>query len=80
MAGRQRTSPLSRTKNLRVTVEACRQRLQVGRPLILIDARKSDDWNASLSQCRGAIRVDPDALPFVAPPCPKRNYIVVYCG
>jgi hypothetical protein len=80
MAGRQRTSRAARASALRVTVDACRQRLQVGRPLVLIDARTNDQWATSPSKGRGATRIDPDALPFVAPPCPKRNYIVVYCG
>lgn len=80
MSGRQRTSRSPRTEALRVGVEACRQRMQVGRPLVLIDARKNDQWLASPSRCRGAIRIDPGAMPFAAPPCPKRNYIVVYCG
>jgi hypothetical protein len=68
-----------RRSSLRVTVDACRVRVQTGEPTVFIDARKAEDRAASTSQIAGSIRLLADD-PLLRPPCQKRNYIVVYCA
>jgi hypothetical protein len=66
-------------ERLVVAVDVCRVRLQTGRPVVFVDARKPDDWRAKQLKITGAVRLKRDAdshcLPYT-----KHDYIVVYCA
>jgi hypothetical protein len=69
----------TRREQLAVSVDSCRVRLQTGEEILFVDARKPEDWAASERKIAGAIRLLPGQCP--APlPCPKHNYLVVYCA
>lgn len=65
-------------KALTITVDECRVRWQTGAPLVVVDARRPDDWTASAVQIQHAHRLDPERLPaeFTAP---KGRALLVYC-
>ncbi len=69
----------TRREQLTIGVDPCRVRLQTGEEILFVDARKPEDWVTSEHKITGAIRLLPGQCP--APlPCPKHNYLVVYCA
>lgn len=70
---------LERSQGIAVGVDACRVRLVEGQPTTFLDARRRDHWDASASMIAGAVRLAADVVP-IRLPCPKHNYIVVYCA
>jgi hypothetical protein len=72
-------SPKTHRKQLAVDVDACRVRLQTGKPVIFVDARRPEDWAAGELKITGAVRLAAESTP-VHLPCPKHCYMVVYCA
>jgi hypothetical protein len=64
---------------LAVDVDACRVRVQTGKAVFFVDARRPEDWAASELKISGAVRLVSESNP-VHLPCPKHFYIVVYCA
>ncbi len=69
----------ARRETLSVSVDACRVRMQTGEAVVFLDVRKDEDRAASPSQIAGSLRLAA-ADGAAQPPCPKHNYIVVYCA
>jgi hypothetical protein len=73
-----------KTKSVRppkriISIDDCRIRLLNGEPTTFVDARRPEDWAASEVKVAGASRFEPgDGIAYL--PCPKHNYIVVYCA
>lgn len=75
---RRRSKPVQK-EQLTVSVDDCRVRLQTGKPIVFLDARRREDCCASMVRIIGALRLKTKwGAPRV--PCPKHNYIVVYCA
>lgn len=74
-----RKSSQARPKPLVVDVNDCRIRLHTGEPVVFVDARRTDHWEAAEQKISEAVRLGPgDGPAYLA--CPKRCYIVVYCA
>lgn len=48
--------------------------------LVLIDVRKDDDWNASQTKIKGAVRESGDKVVAWAANYPKDRTLVLYCA
>jgi hypothetical protein len=73
-----------KTKSVRpqqrtISIDDCRIRLLRGEPTTFVDARRTEDWDASEIKVAAALRFAPgEGTAYL--PCPKHNYIVVYCA
>jgi hypothetical protein len=74
-----RASKAAQKGRLAIAVADCRVRLQTGEPIVFVDARRQEDWVASKVKIAGALRL-PSERGAPCLPCPKHNYIVVYCA
>jgi rhodanese-related sulfurtransferase len=72
------TVPAKDTVN-RITKEELKDKL--GDPnVVIVDVRKGQDWKASETKIKGAIRVDPDKVASLAEKYAKDKTLVFYCA
>jgi hypothetical protein len=65
-------------KRLRIGAQQAKDRLESGRPILVLDVRSPKAWNDSRVKIEGAIRVSPGQ--FTADPSwPKDRFTLAYC-
>jgi rhodanese-related sulfurtransferase len=64
---------------LPTTAEEVTRRLQAGEPLVFIDTRSPDEWDAASRQIRGALRFRPSEIENHLRFVPQGKPIVTYC-
>ena len=66
------------TKPLRISAEEARQRLESGRPVLVLDVRGAKAWDSSNVKIQGAIRMSPVEF-AIDPSWPKDRFTLTYC-
>jgi len=70
---------LAGCKLSRITVEEVKERIDEGEPILFIDTRRSQDWEASDVKLPGALRIHYSELEQYLDELPNDRLIVPYC-
>ena len=64
----------------RITIQDLKAKLEAGAPVLILDARTAEGWNASPTKIKGAIRVPYEDVEKKLKDWKKTQEIIAYCA